>query len=82
MQIHDNQKSMISTTTVRLFPRLAPASVLTRHVCVERPATRERIARNSTTTHQGDRAQVRAQLLRMILDNERSRRNAPRPSAS
>ncbi len=82
MKLHDNPKPPMSTTTLRLFPRLVPISVLTKHVCVERPATREHLARISTTTYPDDRTQVRARLLGMILDNERSRRNKPRPSAS
>ncbi len=60
------QTPKLSTPTVKLFPRLAPTVI----------ATQVRIDR------QNDRAQVRARLLRMILDNERSRRNDRRPNAS
>lgn len=68
--------------TVKLFPRLAP-SVMTTQVRVERKATRERLAsRSKSKPQQDERAQVRARLLRMILDNERSRRNDQRPTAS
>ena len=69
-------------TTVKLFPRLAP-TVITSHVRIERKTTRERLAsRSSTKQRQDERAQVRARLLCMILDNERSRRNELRPNAS
>jgi hypothetical protein len=71
-----------SVSTVKLFPRLAPTNIITTQMRVERPATRERLTRVSSAKRPNDRAQVRARLLRMILDNERSRRHEHRPNAS
>jgi hypothetical protein len=65
--------------SLKLFPRLATSRRS------HRPA---RITRGphmkSTDRADGDerRSQVRARLLRMILDNEQVRRNEQRPSAS
>jgi hypothetical protein len=56
--------------------------VISTHVRVEQPATRERLARLATISLPDDRSQVRARLLRMILDSEQSRRNSQRPNAS
>ena len=70
------------TTIVKLFPRLVPARVISTHVRVEQPATRDRLARLATIRLPDDRSQVRARLLRMILDSEQSRRNSQRPNAS
>lgn len=80
MPPHVNSKSAVAT--VKLFPRLAPIRVLTTQVRVERPATRDRLAKIAATARQNDRTQVRARLLRMILDNERTRRHGERPNAS
>jgi hypothetical protein len=67
---------------VKLFPRLAPAVVATK-VRVERKRPREGVATVShANPHQDERKQVRARLLRMILENERSRRHDQRPNAS
>ena len=67
---------------VRLFPRLAPAVVATK-VRIERKRLRDTVATISTANpYQDERTQVRARLLRMILDNEGSRRNNNRPNAS
>ena len=71
---------------VKLFPRLAPAVVVTK-VRIERQRQRQRPSGRVATVsnanpYQDERAQVRARLLRMILDNERSRRYDNRPSAS
>jgi hypothetical protein len=67
---------------VKLFPRLAPVVVATK-VRVERKRPRGGVATNSIANpYQDDRKQVRARLLRMILDNEQSRRNDHRPNAS
>ena len=77
------QKS--STTVnpiVKLFPRLAPVVIATK-VRAGQPPQRnaaERLAK--TTAPQDEHAQLRARLLRMILDNERSRRYDNRPNAS
>ena len=67
---------------VKLFPRLAPAVIATK-VRIERQRPREGVATTSNANpYQDERAQVRARLLRMILDNERSRRYDNRPNAS
>jgi hypothetical protein len=67
---------------VKLFPRLAPA-VITTKVRVERKRPRDGVATVSNANpRQDERTQVRARLLRMILDNERSRRYDHRPNAS
>ena len=71
-----------SNPIVKLFPRLAPAVVATK-VCIERKRPREGVATDpNANRYQGERAQVRARLLRMILDNEESRRQDNRPNAS
>ena len=67
---------------VKLFPRLAPAVVVTK-VRIERARSRDGVATTfNANPYQDERVQVRAQLLRMILDNERSRRYDNRPNAS
>jgi hypothetical protein len=67
---------------VRLFPRLAPAVIATK-VRIERKRPRDGIATTSNAIpYQNERTQVRARLLRMILDNERSRRHDHRPNVS
>lgn len=71
-----------SNAIVRLFPRLAPAVIATK-VRIERTRPRDGVATISNTNrHQNEGTQVRARLLRMILDNERSRRYDHRPNAS
>ena len=67
---------------VKLFPRLAPAVVATK-VRIERKGPRDGVATISNANpYQDERTQVRARLLRMILDNERSRRHDRRPDVS
>jgi hypothetical protein len=67
---------------VKLFPRLAPAVVATK-VRNERKRPRDGIATSSNPSRcQDERAKLRARLLRMILDNEQSRRQDHRPNAS
>lgn len=67
---------------VKLFPRLAPAVVATK-VRIERKRARDGVATNSNANRcQDERTKVRARLLRMILDNEQSRRLDHRPNAS
>ena len=67
---------------VRLFPRLAPAVIATK-VRIERQRPRDGIATISNAyPYHDERTQVRARLLRMILDNERSRRYDRGPNAS
>jgi hypothetical protein len=71
-----------SNPIVKLFPRLAPVVVAAK-VRVERTRPRDGVATiTSANPYQEERAQVRARLLRMILDNERSRRYDNRPNAS
>jgi hypothetical protein len=67
---------------VKLFPRLAPV-VIAAKVRVGQPPQRNAAARLAKTNpHQDEHSQLRARLLRMILDNERSRRHDNRPNAS
>jgi hypothetical protein len=70
------------TPSVKLFPRLA----VTKRSRVHPPhrAIGRRVASASANDESIEtrRTQVRARLLRMILDNEEARRNDRRPSAS
>ena len=67
---------------VKLFPRLAPV-VIGARIRAGQPLQRNAAARLARTSpHQDEHAQLRARLLRMILDNERSRRYDNRPNAS
>lgn len=67
--------------SVKLFPRLAMAHYsrkpkrITRNDEPPRNAVAGPVSRDAETNH------VRSRLLRMILDNERERRNHERPSA-
>ena len=71
-----------ANSIVKLFPRLAPAVIVTK-VRIERQRPRDGVATISNANpYQVERTQVRARLLRMILDNERSRRYDHRPNAS
>jgi hypothetical protein len=66
--------------TVRLFPRLAMA-----HASQKRGRANSRtLAKRASREPSRDelRSQVRARLLRMIVDNEQVRRNDQRPNAS
>jgi hypothetical protein len=77
-----HQTPNMSNPIVRLFPRLAPSVVATK-VRVERKRPRDGVATiSNTNAYQDERIQVRARLLHMILDNERSRRYDDRPNAS
>jgi hypothetical protein len=77
------QKSRNNTShVVRLFPRLAPVVIATQ-VRVERQRPGDGVATiPNANPFQDERTQVRARLLRMILENERSRRHDRRPNAS
>lgn len=67
---------------VKLFPRLAPV-VIGAKVRAAQPPQRNAAARLAKTSpSQDEHAQLRARLLRMILDNERTRRYNNRPNAS
>jgi hypothetical protein len=79
MQFADSQPYL---PTLKLFPRLAMAHAS------RKPATR-RIdlgkypkSAGSGGCQEDRRRQVRARLLRMIVDNEQVRRNEQRPTAS
>lgn len=68
--------------SVKLFPRLATAKryrVSPPHRAIDRRVSTAAVNDESYETR---RTQVRARLLRMILDNEEARRNDRRPSAS
>jgi hypothetical protein len=71
-----------SATSVKLFPRLA----LPRRTRVHPPhrlaERRHAIAATTADSPEARRTQIRARLLRMILDNEEARRNDRRPTAS
>jgi hypothetical protein len=58
--------------SVKLFPRLATAKIASNVGRFDR----------SDGTRDTDASRVRARLLKMILDNERTRRHDWRPSAS
>lgn len=67
--------------SVKLFPRLAVSirgRVSPPHRVIDR---RHLSAATSADSPESRRTQVRARLLRMILDNEEARRNDRRPTA-
>jgi hypothetical protein len=68
-------------TTVKLFPRLAPARFTPASVGVNRSSARVALAKVATPVP-SERTQMRARLLRMILDNESARRHEHHPNAS
>jgi hypothetical protein len=79
MNIADSDSAMPS---VKLYPRLA-----TRNPEVEPKNARRKHARQRQTAADDDRrdaarSNIRARLLRMIVENERVRRHEHRPSAS
>jgi len=77
-----NQVPNSKNPIVKLFPRLAPV-VIGAKIRALQPPQRNAAARLAKTSpHQDEHAQLRARLLRMILDNERSRRYDNRPNAS
>ncbi len=68
---------------VKLFPRLAPVVASAGKGRVDKPRPRVgQVTISRTKPRQDKGTQVRAHLLRMILDNERSRRHDQRPNAS
>lgn len=76
------QKPNSKNPILKLFPRLAPV-VIAAKVRVQQPPQRNAAARLAKTPPPVDEhAMLRARLLRMILDNERSRRYDTRPNAS
>ena len=68
-------------TSVKLFPRLATANI---HRKPKRASRRIAVqpVNAAVDTREAARTQVRARLLRMILENEQVRRNEQRPNAS
>jgi hypothetical protein len=68
-----------SVPTVRLFPRIATPHT-PRKAC--RPAPRRPKSAERTDSRAQTHSQLRARLLRMIIDNEQVRRNDQRPTAS
>jgi len=68
---------------LRLFPRLALTKAARKTRRPDNPTTGGcHKTPVSAGKHESDRAQVRARLLRMILNNEQVRRNGQRPNAS
>ncbi len=68
---------------VKLYPRLATVNAVQKLVTLDRrpAAGREHIVA-VLSERDAETIQVRARLLQMILDNERTRHNAWRPNAS
>jgi hypothetical protein len=71
-----------TTRIVKLFPRLAPANAAFGRRGIEMQTLSPPVPMVATAKVQNDPALVRARLLRMILDSERSRRRGERPNAS
>jgi hypothetical protein len=69
-------------TSVKLFPRLATAKRAPRLVRLDRLVSRVRDRTTPASKRDDEATHVRARLLRMILENESSRRGDWRPSAS
>jgi hypothetical protein len=68
---------------VKLFPRLATPRVAAKAIKVNRPIIGGRTpVVNVNNPREAESTRVRARLLRMILDNESSRRTLWRPNAS
>jgi hypothetical protein len=70
-----------SVPSVKLYPRLAMSNPSKKLVSNPRPSARRRRP-PSAQELSADQIQVRARLLRMILENEQTRRNGQRPNAS
>ena len=73
----------IVTRSVKLYPRLAITTLLMRREnsaqCISR---QQRESLRVTTNASAARSDLQARLLRMIVENERLRRNEQRPNAS
>jgi hypothetical protein len=77
------RRAQSTTTSLKLFPRLATSSRRTAAAQSERPQkARNRNAPTGIEPRPIDRDHVRARLLQMILNNERARRDGQRPNAS
>lgn len=68
--------------SVKLFPRLATAKRTPRLVRLDKLVSRVRDRATPASKRDDEATHVRARLLRMILENESSRRGDWRPSAS
>jgi hypothetical protein len=68
--------------TVKLFPRLAMAQASNTTARTARGRTNHKKSAERALSRDDLRSQVRARLLRMIVDNEQVRRNEQRPTAS
>ena len=79
--LHNKPRNPVNPI-VKLFPRLAPIVIATKVRPEQRPQRNAAARLAKTTPPQDEHAQLRARLLRMILDNERSRRYDNRPNAS
>jgi hypothetical protein len=79
--MHVHKKPNLPTATLKLFPRLVSVRVAAIRVTSNAPASRDRSACVAAAAVSNDSTQLRARLLRMILDNEQSRRHTPRPNA-
>jgi c-di-GMP-binding flagellar brake protein YcgR len=78
-----NKKRISVKPALKVFPRLAVANAPPKIVRLDRSAGGGRDSAAATlTAREAEAMRVRAQLLQMILDNERTRRNDWRPSAS
>jgi hypothetical protein len=73
----------IVTRTVKMYPRLAITTHLARRKNVRAlHSLQQRESAPGNSDRKAARTDVRARLLRMIVENERLRRNEPRPNAS
>jgi hypothetical protein len=79
--MHPSDRSP-SIVTVKLFPRLAMAHAAQRTARTARRHDNRMKTTGCLDSREELRSQVRARLLRMIVDNEQVRRNEQRPSAS
>jgi hypothetical protein len=79
MQFADTQPLL---TTVKLFPRLAMAHAARKPVIRRFDRVPRPLPAGGDLSREECRRQVRARLLRMIVDNEQVRRNEQRPTAS
>jgi hypothetical protein len=68
--------------SVKLFPRLAMTNEFAKSKASPRKPKRPHRSSADRAEVTSSQSQVRARLLRMILENERVRRNEQRPSAS
>jgi hypothetical protein len=78
-----SKKRRTPRPSVKLFPRLATAKAATVSMRLSRPEIRARDVGIAIAGERDlERTRLRARLLKMILDNERERRNNWRPRVS